>query len=177
MTVTKKYTMEYAHIVRNAYSKRCRENIHGHSGICEVTLESAGLNSAGMVMDFGEMKPIKALVDLFDHCFLLWDGEEPAVKEFILNNFNRVIVMKQNPTAENMAAVILHYAYKWVMQTSVDNARVASVTVHETATGKATATTFSDQDILMLVQDTEDVMAELGDFAENINKGFYYACL
>ena len=137
MEITKKYRAEYAHIVRGAYSERCRYNVHGHSGLFEITLQSEELDSAGMVVDFGNLKPIKQLIDLFDHTMLLWEGENEEVKDFFKNNFERVIIMKQNTTAENMARVIADYAEE-IVTTNFDDVNIKSVTVHETATGRAT---------------------------------------
>jgi 6-pyruvoyltetrahydropterin/6-carboxytetrahydropterin synthase len=147
MTITKKYTFEYAHVVRGAYSERCKYNIHGHSGVVEVTLAADKLDDSGMVLDFGHMQMVSAVIDLLDHATLLWELEDQEVKDFFLNNFRRVVIMSVNTTAENIAAAIFHYIHLWLNATSAASERglhVESVTVHETARGKATCHSYDD---------------------------------
>lgn len=59
--------------------------LHGHNYQVEVILRYDGLNFAGFVLDYGELKPVKQHIDeTFDHKHL--------------ND-----VMDENPTAENLA--------------------------------------------------------------------------
>ena len=75
------FKFENAHIVRDCSTKRCSENIHGHSYTIEVLLESNYLDNGQMVYDFSLMKRhIKELVDSFDHSITLWSGDN---KEYI----------------------------------------------------------------------------------------------
>ncbi len=78
-----------AHSLRG-YEGAC-ENLHGHNWKVEVTIESAGLDDLGMVMDFKRIKSeVKKVLDALDHRFL---NEVPP--------FDTI-----NPTAENIAAHI-----------------------------------------------------------------------
>jgi 6-pyruvoyltetrahydropterin/6-carboxytetrahydropterin synthase len=154
-SVTKSYTCEYAHVVRGAYSTRCKYNIHGHSGKIEVTLSATSLDKSGMVLDFGAMGKIKALVDLFDHATLLWSGESYEVIQFFRKNFKRVIIMKLNTTAENMAATLMYYINN-LIHADYNHINVDSVTVHETATGKATCYGYNPDAKILSVNDQED---------------------
>ncbi|MEK6759151.1 MAG: 6-carboxytetrahydropterin synthase QueD [Deltaproteobacteria bacterium] len=78
-----------AHSLRG-YEGAC-ENLHGHNWKVEVTVESAGLDNLGMVMDFKRIKSeAKKVIDALDHRFL---NEVPP--------FDTI-----NPTAENIAASI-----------------------------------------------------------------------
>ena len=54
-------------------------------------------------MDFKELGFIKNLVDLFDHTTVLWSNEKQSMIDFFNTEFKRVMIMKKNPTAENMA--------------------------------------------------------------------------
>ena len=44
MIIRKLFKFEGAHVVRNCSSVRCRENIHGHSYVVEVFIESDRLD-------------------------------------------------------------------------------------------------------------------------------------
>ncbi len=58
-----------AHFLRN-YKGKC-ESLHGHNWKVEAVATGKELDSAGMVMDFGELKKITAKVlDELDHCNL-----------------------------------------------------------------------------------------------------------
>jgi 6-pyruvoyltetrahydropterin/6-carboxytetrahydropterin synthase len=74
------------HALRN-YKGRC-ENVHGHNWRVEITVTGEKLDSAGMLVDFIELKRlIDTAVDPLDHRFL---NEIPP--------FDTV-----NPSAENIA--------------------------------------------------------------------------
>ncbi len=67
MIIRKLFTFEGAHIVRNCSSRRCRENLHGHSYTVEVFLSSDRLDNGCMVLDFGLLGEVRELSDSFDH--------------------------------------------------------------------------------------------------------------
>ncbi|MCG6910354.1 MAG: 6-carboxytetrahydropterin synthase QueD [Deltaproteobacteria bacterium] len=51
-------------------AKKC-ENLHGHNWKIEVRIAGNRLNSAGVVMDFGEIKQqVRAIMKTLDHKFL-----------------------------------------------------------------------------------------------------------
>lgn len=156
--ITKKYTTETAHIVRNAYTKRCKSSIHGHMYEWEITIGGNINDQDGMVLDFGNMQEIKALIDLFDHATVLWQQDREDVQQFFIDHFNRVLIMKQNCTAENMARLVFHYVDK-ILRATHPSCEVAMVTVHETRSGEATASS-DDGDSMQfaLVADKEDVV-------------------
>ncbi|MBA1335699.1 MAG: 6-carboxy-5,6,7,8-tetrahydropterin synthase [Firmicutes bacterium] len=84
--LTKTFTFDSAHRLED-YEGKC-SRLHGHTYRLEVTV-CGSRDYRGMVVDFGEMKDIveKAVIIDFDHC--------------LLND-----VMEENPTAENLCAVI-----------------------------------------------------------------------
>jgi len=75
---TKTVELDYGHRVPNHDSK-CY-NVHGHRGKLEVTVTGCLLtagSSTDMVMDFGHIKQlmIKEIVELFDHCLILYEND------------------------------------------------------------------------------------------------------
>ncbi len=134
--IHKTFKTETAHIVRKASSTRCRYNVHGHSYKWVVHIKSHHLNEAGMVMDFKDMSLVKTFIDQFDHSMVLWSKEDPKITKFFLKNFKRVIIMEQNPTAENMARLV----FQFCEETLPAGVMVHKVEVWETETGCAEAT-------------------------------------
>ena len=113
--IEKLFETETAHIVRNAVSEKCALNIHGHSYLWRVTIEGPVDEITGMVLDFIELKPIKDFIDKFDHAMILWDGDPDEIfKMFFHKNCKRVIEMKKNCTAENMARIVFKFTQDWL---------------------------------------------------------------
>ena len=145
MKATKRFKFELAHRLVTSYSTKCH-NIHGHSYLCDVTLESEHLNADGMVMDFGELK------DKLSHLFDAWDHSYMFYANDVLGNHYkammavvplRMIEVDYNPTAENMA----HHIFRACIE---NNMPVVEVRIQETLTGWATATrpkTFVGEDV------------------------------
>ena len=91
------------------YSGKCRHP-HGHNGKIEITIQKDSLDALGMVMDFEEIKEkVQRWVDSeLDHKMLL-NTRDPLAK--ILQDLGEpVVLMKGNPTAENIARLIYNYA-------------------------------------------------------------------
>jgi len=134
MVIRKLFKFEMGHVVRKAYSRRCAKNIHGHSYLLEVFLKGNEVNDAQMVVDFGEVKHhIADFIDSFDHAFCLRNlPEEAELIEFACKNFERVIVLPYNSTAEMMAKM-----FHDVIQKIMPEVTVLKCIVHETATGYA----------------------------------------
>lgn len=147
MLIRKQFKIETAHIVRNCSSERCSKSIHGHSAIIEVLLAGSGLDKGEMIFDFGLFKTttpsISNFIDMFDHTLLIWAGDDPTVKQKMMELSDRFIITSFNPTAEALALMFVH-----VIQTLLDSIVMAngekpilvhSVKYHETATGYAEA--------------------------------------
>lgn len=85
-------------------------HLHGHNAKVDVMLGSETLDALGMVMDFSDVKAVlKEWVDAtLDHTMLLCK-DDPMVAVFTANN-ERVYVMDENPTAENLAKLIYQKA-------------------------------------------------------------------
>lgn len=101
------------------YKGKC-ENVHGHNYKVRVTIAGEKLNSAGLLMDFGDLRgEIKRLVETLDHHFL---NDIPPFDQL-------------NPSAENLAKYLCE---KIEPEANNQGLRVIGVTVWETDTTSAT---------------------------------------
>ncbi len=144
MIIRKLFKFENAHIVRGCSTRRCSENVHGHSYKVEVLLESNYLDHGQMVYDFGLMKLyMKALIDAFDHGITLWREDDPAYIEAMKCYSKRWIELPVSPSAEQFSRVIYLMVERVLALTHMQNGErdvsVQSVIVHETDTGYAQA--------------------------------------
>jgi 6-pyruvoyltetrahydropterin/6-carboxytetrahydropterin synthase len=101
-------------------AKKC-ENLHGHNWKIEVCLAGKALNSAGVLMDFGQLKEILSeIIERLDHKFL---NE--------LEYFNDSVP----PSSENIAYYIANE-----LKASINNplVKVSSVTAWESENACAT---------------------------------------
>lgn len=154
ISITKQMKFEAAHVVRGATSKRCKYSVHGHSYVVEVTLSANKTDDRGMVVDFIELKPLKDFIDNFDHAMILWREEKQDIIDFFKNNFERVVIMNKNTTAENMASLFLAEAKRIFDTYNRDNGinyHVDSVRVWETTTGSATASSCDNEDKVIYI--------------------------
>jgi 6-pyruvoyltetrahydropterin/6-carboxytetrahydropterin synthase len=106
-----------AHAV--AFTHGGSERRHGHNWRIRVTLGAKTLDSAGMVMDFSELKRLaKEILDRYEHRDL---NETPPFD-------------KENPTAENIAGLIFR---ELSAQLDDDRLSVERVEVWETPRSRA----------------------------------------
>jgi len=91
------------------YEGKCRY-LHGHNGLALVTIESAGLDHRGMVMDFSEIKEVLSqwIDQWLDHRMIL-RRDDPAVAP-LQQLGEPLYLLDVNPTAENIARLIFDYA-------------------------------------------------------------------
>lgn len=152
--ITKQFEVEMAHLVRDAYSKRCAYSMHGHSYKIDITFALPAhleLNKGGMVCDFGVIKDfIFPFIDRYDHAAYLWDQEPYELKEFFIENFERVIIGPLNSSCENLSKIFFSIVAAKLKELQecddqypsyIADVYVSEVTVHETRTGKATCDT------------------------------------
>jgi 6-pyruvoyltetrahydropterin/6-carboxytetrahydropterin synthase len=117
--ITKRFTFEAAHRLNGLPpGHKCGE-VHGHSYGVTVVLESEQLDERGFVRDYGELGILRTYIDTqLDHKFLNEVGELRGIAEL------------QQPTAENIARHLFHWAQEcWP--------ELAVVIVSETATTSA----------------------------------------
>ena len=105
-SISKQFTVDYAHRLILDYSSKC-SNLHGHTGKIELSVgfERPITTKNHMVIDFTHLKPIVAkLTDMFDHMTILHEQDEHHIS--LLNPTTRIMVVKQNPTAEFFCQLI-----------------------------------------------------------------------
>ena len=154
MLIRKLFKFENAHIVRNCSTKRCSENLHGHSYKVEVLLESNYLDNGQMVYDFGLMKRyMKELIDSFDHAITLWKGDDTAYRESMKKYSARWVELPVSPSAEQFSRVIYLMIERILACTRMQNGEhevsLHSIIVHETDTGYAQAFKEDAHSVLM----------------------------
>lgn len=106
--VTREFDFCYGHRLLN-YTGKCR-HLHGHNGRAVITLESASLDERGMLVDFSDIKnSVQHWVDEnLDHNLLLC--KDDPILPVLQERGERVFVMDQNPTAENICRLIFDVA-------------------------------------------------------------------
>jgi 6-pyruvoyltetrahydropterin/6-carboxytetrahydropterin synthase len=148
--------IDAAHRVPDHRSK-CR-NLHGHRYRVEARvtgpLVESG-SSAGMVMDFGEIKAalMRRVHDPADHATILyeqdpkldqllgvdaiWRDRDPAGGIQVQGFIGRVLVVPCVPTAEELARYWFRLIEPDIAKASDGQARLASILVRETPTSMA----------------------------------------
>jgi 6-pyruvoyltetrahydropterin/6-carboxytetrahydropterin synthase len=126
--VTKTIEFSYGHRLIE-YEGKCRY-LHGHNGLVEVDIETEALDSLGMVIDFGQVNEVvKEWVNTnLDHRMLLCRADPLAPS--LIEVGEPIFLMEDNPTAENIAALIWHAARDAGLQ-------VSEVRLWETSTSRA----------------------------------------
>lgn len=142
MLIRKLFKFENAHIVRDCSTKRCSENIHGHSYKIEVLLESNYLDDGQMVYDFGLTKLyMKELIDSFDHAITLWSKDDKKYIADMKTHSSRWVELPVSPSAEQFSRVIYLLVERVLSCTRMVNGerevKLHSIIVHETETGYA----------------------------------------
>src|SRR5258708_36242389 len=102
--VTREVDFCYGHRLLN-YDGKCR-HLHGHNGRAVVVLEAAELDARGMLVDFSDIKrQLQRWIDEhLDHNMLLC--RDDPILPVLQARGERVFVMDQTPTAENIARLI-----------------------------------------------------------------------
>jgi 6-pyruvoyltetrahydropterin/6-carboxytetrahydropterin synthase len=102
--VTREILFCYGHRLLN-YQGKCR-HLHGHNGRAVITLEGSDLDARGMLVDFVEIKEKiqRWIDDNLDHNMLL--SRDDPLLPLLRERGERVFVMDDNPTAENIARLI-----------------------------------------------------------------------
>src|SRR4051794_1202235 len=107
--VSREIAFCYGHRLLN-YDGKCR-HLHGHNGKAVVVLQAHDLDARGMLVDFGEIKRHvqRWIDDHLDHTMLL--RRDDPLLPLLQERGERVFVMDENPTAENIARLIFEQAH------------------------------------------------------------------
>jgi 6-pyruvoyltetrahydropterin/6-carboxytetrahydropterin synthase len=174
MIIRKKFRFEGAHIVRNCTSRRCRENIHGHSYEVEVFLKSDRLDKGFMVMDFVLLNHVAEFIHSFDHSYTLWDQESIEVKESIYRINTRVAEIPVSPSAEGYALLFFFVIGRIIsnirLTNGEGNVHLQAVRVHETLSGYAEA---AEEDLALVSFTTKDIRFNDGITSEWKDKSWW----
>jgi 6-pyruvoyltetrahydropterin/6-carboxytetrahydropterin synthase len=129
--VTREIGFCYGHRLLD-YDGKCK-HLHGHNGRAVIVLEGPALDARGMLVDFVEIKQKvqRWIDDHLDHTMLL--RRDDPILPLLRERGERVFVMEQNPTAENIARLIYEHAV-------AEGLPVAEVTLWETEKCHATYT-------------------------------------
>jgi len=163
LIIRKLFKFENAHIVRGCSTRKCSENIHGHSYKVEVLLESNYLDHGQMVYDFGLTKRyIKELIDAFDHSITLWSEDNPSYIKDMKKHSSRWVELPVSPSAEQFSRVIYLMVERVLACTGMvngeKNVTLSSIIVHETETGYAQGFKEDAHSELMGIINLEDVV-------------------
>ncbi len=106
--VTREIDFCYGHRLLD-YDGKCK-NLHGHNGRVLLTLEAPSLDELGMVIDFAAIKRVvqKWIDERLDHRMIL-RRDDPVV-ETLQQMGEPLMLIDENPTAENLAKLIADYA-------------------------------------------------------------------
>ena len=134
-TCTRSIGIDVGHRVFGHESK-CA-HLHGHRYKIEITARAA-LDELGRVIDFGVIKGVigEWLLDQWDHGLLLFRGDPlvellqgQAVREGV---YQKLYVLDENPTAENMARFLLLRSALLLKEAGHPEVEVVKVRVWET---------------------------------------------
>ena len=122
-------------------------HMHGHNYVVFVTAMSGGLDDIGRVIDFSVIKEkVGGWIDEYwDHGFICDEDDKSTIKALALfaevSGVNqKVFTMRQNPTAENMAAHLLHVVCPGLLGVGIGVAQVTKVVLWETENCSAEVT-------------------------------------
>jgi 6-pyruvoyltetrahydropterin/6-carboxytetrahydropterin synthase len=109
-SVTKEVRFCYGHRLLG-HAGKCR-HLHGHNARALIRLESDTLDPLGLVVDFNEIGDhVKSWLDAeIDHNLLLHRSD--PVLPILQEAGERVHVMDENPSAENIARLIFDHVAK-----------------------------------------------------------------
>jgi 6-pyruvoyltetrahydropterin/6-carboxytetrahydropterin synthase len=103
-TISKAFSFCYGHRLLNDKGK-CK-NLHGHTARVIIFIDADNLDDKGMVCHFDDLKGSigKWIEENLDHAMLL-SKDDPAAKT-LKEIGERIYIMEENPTAENIARLI-----------------------------------------------------------------------
>ena len=145
MQITTRLEFDAGHRIPS-HKSQCR-NLHGHRYAIEITLagdiiQQEGASENGMVMDFSDVKAIarKAILEPWDHAFLVYKGDEEVLKFLNTLPNHKTVIMNAVPTAENMAAEAFRILNGCYQDTYGNHLKLERVRLYETPNSWADAT-------------------------------------
>lgn len=109
MKVIKEITFDAGH--RLMHHKGLCRNLHGHTYHLSLSIEGGVNKETGMVIDFKDLKSaIVSVVDQLDHAMIL-NSEDKKHIDFVVDLGHKFVLIKGEPTAENIALFIKEEIY------------------------------------------------------------------
>jgi 6-pyruvoyltetrahydropterin/6-carboxytetrahydropterin synthase len=131
LTCTKKWpTIPFAHR-QPAHAGHCKK-IHGHNWAFELTFACNHTDACNFVVDFGQLKEVKAFLDTLDHATVLQAGD-PFIGEVEQAGLSRYFdfVQVPDPSSEGLAQWAYAAADEIVRRMTGGRAWVQRCTVYE----------------------------------------------
>ena len=107
--------------------------VHGYSRSFIIWFQASSRTENGFVMDFGQLKEIKAwLTDKFDHTLLL-DRDDPLMSQFrtLEDQGACKLTIYDDVGMEGTACYVYNHVQDWVQQKTSGRVSVVSVEVRE----------------------------------------------
>lgn len=106
VTLIRRFTFAAGHRVMG-HEGKCR-SMHGHNYEMRVSIEASVLDQLGRVIDFSEVKRIVGgwLDENWDHAMIYYAADD-EVRRALMQCPGKAFELRLNPTAENMALVML----------------------------------------------------------------------
>ncbi len=113
------------------HESKCR-HLHGHNYQVFFHAEAKELDHLGRVIDFGVLKErfLPWLEANWDHGFILWDKDKEGIAALRAVPEQKLFLLGNNPTAENMALYLLTEVAPLLLVDS--DVRVSKVVLWET---------------------------------------------
>lgn len=133
--ITRRFGFDAGHRILNHESK-CA-NLHGHRYTADVTVMANDLDPLGRVVDFSVVKDLigEWIDEYWDHTMIL-HGEDPLLK---IKEDRKLIfgpkppyIIGKNPTAENLAAILLAESQQLFTDAGLGHLYVRRVVLYET---------------------------------------------
>lgn len=130
-TCSKRFTdLPFAH--RQPNHKGHCALIHGHNWSFEFEFQAKSVDSNGFVIDFGDLKWLRAwLEDKFDHTLVLNEDDPRRGDMVIALEGLAKIVFVPNCGAEGLAQWVAEQVDEMVRKLTMDRVRIRAVTVFE----------------------------------------------
>lgn len=107
--ISKEFNFDMAHALLG-YDGLCR-NIHGHSYTLVVTVTGTPViddqsPKDGMLIDFKDLKQIirSHIIDRLDHALLLNSRTPAGLRDVLMSNYDKIVLLDYQPTTENLVA-------------------------------------------------------------------------
>lgn len=84
-------------------------NLHGHNYVLFLHAQAEELDHLGRVVDFGKLKELfnPWIEENWDHGFILFQDDQEGIDALSRISGQKLYLLKENPTAENIARYIL----------------------------------------------------------------------